>query len=87
MAVYLLFVAVKGNSTYGYRSACFTFYPVTYDNNHYNVYYRSNETQLNSFLFNAAILNMISVCIVDFMCTELPAFVENTFIYTCMLEC
>lgn len=44
MAVYLLFVAVKGNSTYGYRSACFTFYPVTYDSNHCNIYYRSNET-------------------------------------------
>jgi hypothetical protein len=27
MAGYLLLVALNGNATYGYRSACFTFYP------------------------------------------------------------
>lgn len=28
MTIYLLVVAVKGNATYGFRFACFTFYPV-----------------------------------------------------------
>ena len=28
-SIYLLICAIKGNDTYGYRFACFTFYPVT----------------------------------------------------------
>lgn len=67
MSVYLLMVAIRGNSTYGFRFACFTFYPLT-----------ENETQLNSFLFNALILNMISTCIVSFTCSLLPSFVYGT---------
>jgi hypothetical protein len=29
-AYYLMLAAIKGNMTYGARTACFTFYPITY---------------------------------------------------------
>jgi hypothetical protein len=29
LSVYLLFASIRGNLTYGARTACFTFYPIT----------------------------------------------------------
>ena len=67
---YLLLASIKGNWTYGSRSACFTFYALT-----------PNETQLNSFLFNALLLNLFSTAILYFTCQQLYLLVSDTYIY------
>jgi len=52
--IYLLNCTIKGNDTYGYRFACFTFYPVTL-----------NETLCSSFLVNAVIKNLVTASIMQ----------------------
>jgi len=46
--VYLVQISVKGNDVYGYRFQCLTFYAMT-----------PNETQYNSFMFNALFRNAV----------------------------
>ncbi|CDW87933.1 UNKNOWN [Stylonychia lemnae] len=75
MAFYLLIISVKGNSTYGYRTACFTFYPIT-----------ENETQLNSFLFNAMLMNVLTTYIVQFTCEQLNSLVNTAYFYKLIMK-
>jgi hypothetical protein len=53
MALYLVFVTLKGNETLGFRFASPLFYPL-----------RKNETQLNSFVFNVLLMNTCTLGIV-----------------------
>lgn len=62
-----VFAAVKGNDYYGYRSACFTFYAMT-----------ENETQFNSFLFNACLRNAVCVAVVLIVVLNLPDYAGNS---------
>jgi len=69
-AFYLLLAALHGNQTLGFRFSCFTFYPL-----------RSNETQLNSFLFNALISNTLTSSIIQFNCQELRLYLHKTYVF------
>lgn len=70
LALYLLAATIKGNSTLGFRFASPTFYPM-----------RSNETQMNSFVFNVLILNACSLGITQFCCQQMPSYTKKTFIF------
>lgn len=61
-----VYAAVKGNDYYGYRSSCFTFYAMT-----------ENETQFNSFLFNACLRNAVCVAVVLLAVINLPEYTAN----------
>eukprot|EP00347_Sterkiella_histriomuscorum_P002802 403366747 len=75
MAFYLLVISVYGNFTYGYRTACFTFYPIT-----------ENETQLNSFMFNAMLMNVLTTYIVQFTCEQLNSLVQSAYFYQLIVK-
>lgn len=42
---------------------------------------RSNETQLNSFLFNALLLNLFSTAIIHMTSVHLDLLVNDTYVY------
>ena len=50
---YLMLAAIKGNVRVGMRLFCFTFYPLL-----------SNETFVNSFIFNAMLMNILMFALV-----------------------
>ena len=62
----MLLASLKGNFTYGSRTACFTFHALT-----------PNETQLNSLLFNALLLNIFSTAILHLTCHQLNLIVTG----------
>ena len=70
LAIYLLIVTIKGNSDLGFRFAIPTFYPM-----------RSNETQMNAFLFNILIMNACCLSIAQNSCLKMPAYTSKTYIY------
>jgi hypothetical protein len=45
------------------------------------LFFRPNETQLNSFLFNAMLLNFFSTAIIHMTCLQLDKLVIDTYIY------
>ena len=65
--LYGVYAAVAGNDYYGYRSSCFTFYAMTV-----------NETQFNSFLFNACLRNAVCVAVVMLAALNLPNYTANS---------
>lgn len=69
-SIYLINCTVKGNDTYGYRFACFTFYPVT-----------ANETLCSSFLFNAVIKNIVTTSIMQACVLNIPSYTNGSEIY------
>ena len=70
MALYLYAVAQKGNSTIGFRFASPTFYPM-----------RSNETQMNSFMFNILINNAVSLAVSMFCCDAFTEYSKYSYLY------
>lgn len=68
--MYLLNCTIKGNDTYGYRFACFTFYPVTL-----------NETLCSSFLVNAVIKNLVTASIMQLCVLQVPDYTRGSEIY------
>ena len=61
IALYLLWCAFKGNVKFGLRCFCFTFFPLV-----------PNETFMNSFLFNALLMNLWTVALIQF-CSQIFA--------------
>jgi LMBR1 domain-containing protein 1 len=53
---YMMVCAIKGNVRVGMRVLCFTFYPLL-----------PNETFVNSFIFNAMLMNLWMFALVQFM--------------------
>ncbi len=53
---YMMFAAMKGNVRVGMRVLCFTFYPLL-----------PNETFVNSFIFNAMLMNLWMFALIQFM--------------------
>ena len=53
---YMMLAAIKGNVRVGMRVLCFTFYPLL-----------PNETFINSFIFNALLMNLWMFALVQFM--------------------
>ena len=53
---YMMIAAIKGNVRVGMRVLCFTFYPLL-----------PNETFVNSFIFNAMLMNLWMFALVQFM--------------------
>ena len=70
MAMYLMAVVMKGNTTIGFRFASPTFYPM-----------RTNETLLSSFLFNIAILNACNLGITMYCVNTFKIYTEKSYIY------
>ena len=71
MALYLLAVTIKGNSTLGFRFASPLFYPM-----------RENETQMNAFVFNVLLLNACSLGITEYCSVKFPSYTRGkTYIY------
>jgi len=63
LAIYAQYATQKGNSYYGYRSGAFTFYAMT-----------PNETQFNSFLFNACLDITVCNAVVMIFVLFLPSY-------------
>jgi LMBR1 domain-containing protein 1 len=53
---YMMVAAIKGNVRVGMRVLCFTFYPLL-----------PNETFVNSFVFNAILMNLWMFALVQFL--------------------
>jgi LMBR1 domain-containing protein 1 len=53
---YMMIAAIKGNVRVGMRVLCFTFYPLL-----------PNETFVNSFVFNAILMNLWMFALVQFL--------------------
>lgn len=53
---YMMIAAIKGNVRVGMRVLCFTFYPLL-----------PNETFVNSFVFNAILINLWMFALVQFL--------------------
>ena len=70
MTLYLFATTFKGNQTIGFRFASPTFYPM-----------RSNETQLNAFMFNILILNASSLGATMFCCEQLNSYTSKSYLY------
>ena len=70
MAMYLVAVVMKGNTTIGFRFASPTFYPM-----------RTNETLLSSFLFNIAILNACNLGITMYCVNTFEIYTGKSYIY------
>lgn len=66
---YLMLCAMKGNVRVGMRLLCFTFYPL-----------QQNETFVNSFVFNAIIMNLWMFALVQFMTDMFKEYIRQTSI-------
>ena len=66
---YLMIAAVKGNVRVGMRLLCFTFYPLL-----------PNETFVNSFIFNAILMNIWMFSLVQFMTDLFKEYIRQTSI-------
>jgi LMBR1 domain-containing protein 1 len=66
---YLMFCSMKGNVRVGMRLLCFTFYPLL-----------PNETFVNSFIFNAIIMNLWMFALVQFMTDMFKEYIRQTSI-------
>jgi len=64
---YLMFCAIKGNVKLGMRFFCFTFYPM-----------QPKETFVNSFFFNALLMNFWMFSLIQFICEFLSEYVRST---------
>lgn len=53
---YMMIAAIKGNVRVGMRVLCFTFYPLL-----------PNETFVNSFVFNAILMNLWMFALIQFL--------------------
>lgn len=62
---YLMFASIKGNVRVGMRLLCFTFYPLL-----------PNETFVNSFIFNAMLMNLWMFALVQFMTDMFKEYVR-----------
>lgn len=58
ISLYLLWAAMKGNIKFGLRFFCFTFYPL-----------RANETFLSAFIFNAFMISIWTMSLLQFLVT------------------
>ena len=74
IALYLLWAAMKGNMKFGLRFFCFTFYPM-----------RANETFLSSFIFNAFMISIWTMSLVQFLVTCFSQYCRDTDAYLIFL--
>ena len=66
---YMMMAAIKGNVRVGMRVLCFTFYPLL-----------PNETFVNSFVFNAILMNLWMFALVQFMTDMFQEYIRQTSI-------
>ena len=66
---YMMIAAIKGNVRVGMRVLCFTFYPLL-----------PNETFVNSFVFNAILMNLWMFALVQFMTDMFQEYIRQTSI-------
>ena len=70
IALYLLWATMKGNIKFGLRFFWFTFYPL-----------RPNETFLSSFIFNAFMISVWTMSLLQFLVTCFTQYTLNTDAY------
>jgi LMBR1 domain-containing protein 1 len=66
---YMMIAAIKGNVRVGMRVLCFTFYPLL-----------PNETFVNSFVFNAILMNLWMFALVQFLTDMFQEYIRQTSI-------
>jgi LMBR1 domain-containing protein 1 len=66
---YMMIAAIKGNVRVGMRLLCFTFYPML-----------PNETFINSFIFNAILMNIWMFALIQFMTQMFAQYIRQTSI-------
>jgi LMBR1 domain-containing protein 1 len=66
---YMMIAAIKGNVRVGMRVLCFTFYPLL-----------PNETFVNSFVFNAILMNLWIFALVQFLTDMFQEYIRQTSI-------
>jgi LMBR1 domain-containing protein 1 len=66
---YMMIAAIKGNVRVGMRVLCFTFYPLL-----------PNETFVNSFIFNAILMNLWMFALVQFLTDMFQEYIRQTSI-------
>lgn len=66
---YMMLAAIKGNVRVGMRVLCFTFYPLL-----------PNETFVNSFIFNAILMNLWMFALVQFLTDMFQEYIRQTSI-------
>ncbi len=66
---YMMVAAIKGNVRVGMRVLCFTFYPLL-----------PNETFVNSFVFNAILMNLWMFALVQFLTDMFQEYIRQTSI-------
>jgi LMBR1 domain-containing protein 1 len=66
---YMMIAAIKGNVRVGLRVLCFTFYPLL-----------PNETFVNSFIFNAILMNLWMFALVQFLTDMFQEYIRQTSI-------
>lgn len=66
---YLMLATIKGNVRIGMRLLCFTFYPLL-----------PNETFVNSFIFNAMLMNLWMFALVQFLTDMFQEYIRQTSI-------